>query len=92
VFRAATKNKRVSKISYYCQIKVSGKQTELLPILKAKAQLDAAKLNLTYTAVTAAIDGQVPKLIFSQDSTGTVLFYIINNKEAWVMLISKKLN
>jgi multidrug efflux pump subunit AcrA (membrane-fusion protein) len=40
----------------------------LLPILKAKAQLDAAKLNLTYTAVTAAIDGQVPKLIFSQDS------------------------
>jgi multidrug resistance efflux pump len=28
--------------------------------------LDAAELNLTYTIVKAAIDGQVSKLIFSQ--------------------------
>jgi membrane fusion protein (multidrug efflux system) len=69
--RVKSSNKeRVSKISYYCQIKVSGKQTEAAAanIKRAKAQLDAAKLNLTYTAVTAAIDGQVSKLIFSQDN------------------------
>jgi hypothetical protein len=48
--------------------KVSGKQNQLLrPILKSKGATDAAKLNLTYTA-TAAIDGQVSKLIFSQDN------------------------
>jgi multidrug resistance efflux pump len=38
---------------------VSGAKPKLLRPIKSKAQLDAAKLNLTYTAVTAAIDGQV---------------------------------
>jgi membrane fusion protein (multidrug efflux system) len=55
--------------------KVSGKQRPSAAANKrAKAQLDAAKLNLTYTAVTAAIDGQVSKLIFSQfiSTIGTV--------------------
>jgi multidrug efflux pump subunit AcrA (membrane-fusion protein) len=37
----------------------SGAKPKLLRPIKSKAQLDAAKLNLTYTAVTAAIDGQV---------------------------------
>lgn len=70
--------------------KVSGKQTEVAAanIKRAKAQLDAAKLNLTYTAVTAAIDGQVSKIDIQPGQLvqpGQSLFYIINNKEAWVI-------
>ena len=70
--------------------KVSGKQTDVAAanIRRAKAQLDAAKLNLTYTAVTAAIDGQVSKIDIQPGQLvqpGQSLFYIINNKEAWVI-------
>jgi membrane fusion protein (multidrug efflux system) len=70
--------------------KVSSKQTEVAAanIKKAQAQLDAAKLNLTYTAVTAAIDGQVSKIDIQPGQLvqpGQSLFYIINNQEAWVI-------
>jgi membrane fusion protein (multidrug efflux system) len=33
-----------------------------MPISKAQALLDSAMLNLSYTAITAAIDGQVSKI------------------------------
>lgn len=70
--------------------KVSGKQTEVAAanIKKAKAMLDAAKLNLSYTAVTAAIDGQVSKIDIQPGQLvqpGQSLFYIINNSNAWVI-------
>lgn len=70
--------------------KASDKQTEVAAanIKRAKALLDAAKLNLTYTVITAAIDGQVSKIDIQPGQLvqpGQSLFYIINNKEAWVI-------
>jgi membrane fusion protein (multidrug efflux system) len=69
---------------------VSNKQTEVAAanIKRAKAQLDAAKLNLTYTVITAAIDGQVSKIDIQPGQLvqpGQSLFYIINNTTAWVI-------
>ncbi|MES2543886.1 MAG: HlyD family secretion protein [Bacteroidota bacterium] len=69
---------------------VASKQTEvaLANIKRAQAMLDAAKLNLSYTVVTASIDGQVSKIAIQPGQllqTGQSLFYIINNKEAWVV-------
>lgn len=57
-------------------------------IKRAQAQLDAAHLNLSYTVVTASIDGQVgavdvqPGQLVQQ---GQSVFYIINNQETWVI-------
>lgn len=70
--------------------RVSNKQTEVAAanIKKAQAMLDAAKLNLTYTVITAAIDGQVSKIDIQPGQlvqAGQSLFYIINNNEAWVV-------
>jgi membrane fusion protein (multidrug efflux system) len=68
---------------------VSNKQAEVASanIKRAQAVLDAAKLNLDYTVVTAAIDGQVSKISIQPGQflqPGQSLFYIINNSEAWV--------
>ncbi|OOG72722.1 HlyD family secretion protein [Flavobacterium sp. A45] len=70
--------------------RVSNKQTEVAAanIKKAKALLEVAQLNLTYTVVTAAIDGQVSKIDIQPGQLvqqGQSLFYIINNNEAWVV-------
>jgi membrane fusion protein (multidrug efflux system) len=70
--------------------KASNKQTEVAAanIKRANAMLDAAKLNLTYTVITAAIDGQVSKIDIQPGQLvqpGQSLFYIINNDEAWVI-------
>ncbi len=70
--------------------KVSNKQTEVAAanIKRANALLEAAKLNLTYTVITAAIDGQVSKIDIQPGQLvqpGQSLFYIINNNEAWVV-------
>jgi membrane fusion protein (multidrug efflux system) len=69
---------------------VSNKQTEVAAanIKRAQAMLDAAKLNLGYTVVTASIDGQVSKINIQPGQLvqpGQSLFYIINNAEAWVI-------
>lgn len=69
---------------------VSNKQTDVASanIKRAEAMLAAAKLNLSYTVVTAAIDGQVSKIAIQPGQLvqpGQALFYIINNKEAWVI-------
>jgi membrane fusion protein (multidrug efflux system) len=69
---------------------VSNKQTEVAEanINRAKAALDAAKINMSYTAVTASIDGQVSKINAQPGQfvqPGQSLFYIINNSEVWVI-------
>lgn len=69
---------------------VSNKQTEVASanIKRAEAMLATAKLNLSYTVVTAAIDGQVSKISIQPGQLvqpGQALFYIINNQEAWVI-------
>jgi len=69
---------------------VSNKQAQVASsnIKRAQAVLDAAKLNLDYTVVTAAIDGQVSKVSIQQGQflqPGQSLFYIINNSESWVI-------
>ena len=78
------------KSAIIAKSKVSDKQTEVAAanIKRAQAQLDAAKLNLTYTVVTAAIDGQVSKIDIQPGQLvqpGQSLFYIINNTTAWVI-------
>lgn len=70
--------------------KVSNKQSEVASAnsKRAEAMLEAAKLNLSYTVVTAAIDGQVSKIAIQPGQLvqpGQALFYIINNQEAWVI-------
>ena len=69
---------------------VSNKQADVASanIKRAQAVLDAAKLNLEYTVVTASIDGQVSKISIQPGQflqPGQSLFYIINNSEAWVI-------
>lgn len=57
-------------------------------VKKAQAALDAANLNLGYTIVTAAIDGQVSTVDLQAGQLvqpGQSLFYIINNQETWVV-------
>jgi membrane fusion protein (multidrug efflux system) len=70
--------------------KVSNKQSEVASanVKRAEAMLEAAKLNLSYTVVTAAIDGQVSKITIQPGQLvqpGQALFYLINNQEAWVI-------
>jgi membrane fusion protein (multidrug efflux system) len=69
---------------------VSNKQTEVAAanINRAKAMLDAANLNLSYTTVTAAVDGQISKIGIQPGQLvqpGQALFYIINDNETWVV-------
>ncbi|OYX85088.1 MAG: secretion protein HlyD [Flavobacteriales bacterium 32-34-25] len=69
---------------------VSKKETDVASanIKRAQALLESAKLNLTYTVITAAIDGQVSKIDIQPGQLvqpGQSLFYIINNNEAWVI-------
>ncbi|MGA9639731.1 HlyD family secretion protein [Flavobacterium sp.] len=78
------------KSVYQAKSNVSNKQTDVAAanIKRAKSQLEAAELNLTYTVVTAAIDGQVSKIDIQPGQLvqpGQSLFYIINNTEAWVI-------
>jgi membrane fusion protein (multidrug efflux system) len=57
-------------------------------VKKAQAMLDAANLNLSYTTVTASIDGQVSTVDIQPGQLvqpGQSLFYIINNNETWVV-------
>ena len=69
---------------------VSQKQTSVAAanIERAKAALDAAMLNLKYTVVTAATNGQVSAVDLQPGQLiqpGQSLFYIINSEEAWVV-------
>jgi len=69
---------------------VSSKQTEVANanIKRAQAAVDAAQLNLSYTVVTAQVDGQVSTIDIQPGQLvqpGQSLFYIINNEDAWVV-------
>ena len=69
---------------------VSQKQTSVASanIERAKATLDAAMLNLKYTVVTAATNGQVSTIDLQPGQLiqpGQSLFYIINSEEVWVV-------
>ena len=69
---------------------VTSKQTNVAAanIKRAQAVLDAAELNLSYTVITAQIDGQVSKIAVQPGQflqPGQSLFYIINTNESWVV-------
>lgn len=69
---------------------VSSKQIEVAKanVERAQATLDAAKLNLGYTAVTAAVNGQLSAVDIQSGQLvqpGQALFYIISSEEAWVV-------
>ncbi len=69
---------------------VSGKQTEVAAanIKRAQAALDAANLNLSYTVVTAQVDGQVSAIDIQPGQLvqpGQSLFYIIGSDATWVV-------
>ena len=69
---------------------VTSKQTQVANanIKRAKAILDAALLNLNYTAVVASVDGQISTIDVQPGQLvqpGQSLFYIINNQETWVI-------
>ncbi|TRW23959.1 HlyD family secretion protein [Flavobacterium zepuense] len=83
----ASRSQRAASVS---RSSVSGKQTDVAAanIKKAQATLNAAQLNLSYTYVTAAIDGQVSTIDIQPGqlvAPGQALFYIINNTDAWVV-------
>jgi membrane fusion protein (multidrug efflux system) len=90
IMQQQAKASNYQKSAIIAKSNVSNKQTEVAAanIKRAKAQLDAAELNLSYTVVTAAIDGQVSKIDIQPGQLvqpGQSLFYIINNKMAWVI-------
>ncbi|MBC7438815.1 MAG: HlyD family secretion protein [Flavobacterium sp.] len=69
---------------------VSDKQTQVAAanIKRAKAILDAANLNLSYTIVTASVNGQISKIGIQPGQLvqpGQALFYIINDNETWIV-------
>lgn len=78
------------KSAIVAQSNVSGKQTDVAEanVNRAKAALDAAELIMTYTVITASIDGQVSKINAQPGQfvqPGQSLFYLINNTEVWVI-------
>jgi len=83
----ASRSQRSASVS---RSNVSGKQTEVAAanIKRAQAVLDAALLNLSYTVVTAAIDGQVSTIDIQPGQLvqpGQALFYIIDSTDGWVV-------
>lgn len=85
--RSASNSQKQAVIS---KTNVATKQTSVAQanIERAKAVLKAAELNLSYTVVTAAIDGQVSNIKIQEGqlvNQGQSLFYIINNTETWVV-------
>jgi membrane fusion protein (multidrug efflux system) len=84
---AASTSQRAASVS---RSNVSGKQTEVAQanIKRAQAALDAAKLNLSYAVVTAAIDGQVSTIDIQPGQLvqpGQALFYILDTTNGWVV-------
>lgn len=69
---------------------VASKQTGVASanIKRAKAVLEAAQLNLSYTVITAATDGQVSSVKVQPGQMiqpGQSLFYIVNSKDTWIV-------
>ena len=84
---AAGKSQRNISVS---RSDVSSKQIQVAKanVERAQAALDAAKLNLSYTVVTAAINGQLSTVDIQPGQLvqpGQALFYIINSETPWVV-------
>lgn len=57
-------------------------------VKSAQAQVDAAKLNISYTIVTAPIDGQLSNVSLQAGQfvqPGQSLFYLVNTTDKWVI-------
>src|SRR5690606_32149282 len=57
-------------------------------IKQREAEVDAARLNLSYTVITAAIDGQIGKVNLQPGqflSAGQALFSIVPTRDKWVV-------
>ncbi|GGK25900.1 secretion protein HlyD [Yeosuana aromativorans] len=72
------------------QTQISEKQVSVAEanVKSAQAQVDAAKLNLSYTVVTAPIDGQLSNVSIQTGQfvqPGQALFYLVNTQEKWVV-------
>ena len=72
------------------QTQISKKQASVAEanVKSAQAQVDAAKLNLSYTVVTAPIDGQLSNVSIQTGQfvqPGQALFYLVNTQEKWVV-------
>jgi len=85
--QAANASQRNASIS---RSNVSAKQTEVASanIKRAQAALDAAELSLSYTVVTAQVNGQVSEIGIQPGQLvqpGQSLFYIIGGENAWVV-------
>ena len=83
----ASRSQRAASVS---RSNVSGKQTDVAKanIKRAQAALDAAKLNLSYTVVTAAVSGQVSVIdvqVGQLVQPGQALFYILDDTAGWVV-------
>ncbi len=84
---AASKSQRNASVS---RSNVSSKQTEVAKanIENANSALTAAELSLSYTVVTAAVDGQLSAVDIQPGQLvqpGQSLFYIINSEQPWVV-------
>lgn len=85
--RNASSSQRNAVVS---KTNVASKQTSVAQanIERAKATLEAAKLNLSYTVITAAVDGQISNVKIQPGqmvNPGAALFYIVDNSETWVI-------
>jgi membrane fusion protein, multidrug efflux system len=85
--RNASSHQRDAVVS---KTNVANKQTGVAAanIKRAQAVLDAAQLNLSYTIITAAIDGQVSSIEVQSGQMvqpGQALFYIVNSNDTWVV-------
>ncbi|MEL4308115.1 HlyD family secretion protein [Joostella sp. CR20] len=72
------------------QTEISEKQVAVAEanVKSAQAQLEAAKLNLSYTYVTAPIDGQLSNVDLQEGQfvqPGQSLFYLVNTNNKWVV-------
>jgi membrane fusion protein (multidrug efflux system) len=85
--QAASSSQKSASVS---RSAVTAKQIEVASanIKRAQAAVDAALLNLSYTVVTAQVDGQVSEIGIQPGQLiqpGQSLFYIISSEDAWVV-------
>lgn len=78
------------KTAAISQTNISEKQVSVAEanVKTTQAMLDAAQLNLEYSVVTAAIDGQLSNVSIQPGqlvSQGQSLFYVVDTKSKWVV-------
>lgn len=83
----ATSSQRKAAVS---QKGISEKQVDVAEanVKVAQAMLEAAELNLSYTVVTAPIDGQLSNVDLQRGQfvqPGQALFYLVNTRSKWIV-------